>query len=270
MIYYLICAVITAACLFLGYRLARFVFSEGRQVKHRKVKMAAVTVLTAVLIPVLLLLMFLSVYSHAGKRAEIALCGSETVTVTPVDGGYFFDGPEDDKALIFYGGAKIEAEAYAPLMLSLAESGWDCFLADMPLNFSLFGMNRAEKFLSQYAYDSWLMAGHSMGGVVASKYADKHAERFVGIILLASYATSPVDSRLTLCSVYGSLDSRLNRGNYENYKQNWSPESVEFVLDGGNHTQFADCAQRSGDSTATISFEEQIYETVQAVQQCFG
>ena len=65
------------------------------------------------------------------------------VTVTQIDEGYFFDGPGEDKALIFYPGAKVEDTAYAPMMKSLAEQGVDCFLIKMPMKLAIFGANKA-------------------------------------------------------------------------------------------------------------------------------
>ena len=67
------------------------------------------------------------------------------VTVTQIDEGYFFDGPGEDKALIFYPGAKVEETAYAPIMKSLAEQGIDCFLIKMPIKLAILGANKADK-----------------------------------------------------------------------------------------------------------------------------
>ena len=69
---------------------------------------------------------YASNYYHAvGVEAYMASSGG--VTVTQIDEGYWFDGPSEDKALIFYPGAKVEETAYAPMMKSLAEQGVDCF-----------------------------------------------------------------------------------------------------------------------------------------------
>ena len=54
-----------------------------------------------------------------------------TVTVERVPGDRRFDGPGEGSALIFYPGGKVEAEAYAPLLFSLAEGGEDCELVEL-------------------------------------------------------------------------------------------------------------------------------------------
>ena len=67
-------------------------------------------------------------YYRADAAALAALSSRDTVTVEKISGGWRFDGPGEDTALIFYPGAKVEAAAYAPLLLRLAEGGADGFL----------------------------------------------------------------------------------------------------------------------------------------------
>ena len=60
------------------------------------------------------LLLYIGSYYRADADAEAALASDETVRVRSADFGWFFDGPSETDALIFYPGAKVEAEAYAP------------------------------------------------------------------------------------------------------------------------------------------------------------
>ena len=103
------------------------------------------------LLPALLLLLlaagfliYASVYYHADETALAALESEGAVRVSRTDYGWFFDGPSERDALIFYPGAKVEAAAYAPLLRELAGSGMDVLLAEMPLRFAVFGMNKYE------------------------------------------------------------------------------------------------------------------------------
>ncbi|MDO4939030.1 MAG: alpha/beta fold hydrolase [Lachnospiraceae bacterium] len=227
------------------------------------------TVLTGTLLICAVSLIYLSIYQHAGDEAEAAMSGSDTVSVSRVDGGYLFDGPSDSRAIIFYQGAKVECRAYAPLMLRLAESGFDCFLADMPFNFAVFGSDIADKFVGSYQYDTWIMAGHSMGGIMAASYAGAHTDRIAGIVLLAAYPSETVDNCQKLCSVYGSRDGVLNREQYEADRAYWPVGSAEFIIQGGNHAQFGDYGFQSGDNPADITAYEQQSQTVDAVTGFF-
>ena len=267
--YIIICVSALLLCFLVGGLTVR-TFFKNRNIKNRKTKITAVTIIATVVFYALLMLVYLSVYYHADDQAQIAIAGNDNVNVTKIDNALYFDGCGDECAIIFYGGAKVESTSYAPLMLKLAESGFDCFLIKMPFNFALFGGNAADELVENYQYDSWLMAGHSMGGIVASSYAEKHTDKIDGIILLASYPTIPISQNLKLCSIYGSLDGCLDTDEYEKSKVNWPNESTEFVIEGGNHAQFANYGKQSGDNDALISSEKQQEETVKKIAEYFS
>lgn len=86
---------------------------------------------------VVLAFVYLSDAHNAEDESLRKALSDPAVDVKEIDGGYFFDGPGDSTALVFYQGAKVEALAYAPLMTKIAEGGVDCFAADMPYNVDL-------------------------------------------------------------------------------------------------------------------------------------
>lgn len=113
----------------------------------------------AVLIGVIMV--YFGTYYHADATALKALDGTDSVRVTEISQelgevetaaaeideveGWLFDGPGTEAALVFYPGAKVEAAAYAPVMVAIAEGGVDCYLCKMPLNIALMGKETAEK-----------------------------------------------------------------------------------------------------------------------------
>lgn len=256
-------------CFGLGRLLSRALLKK-RGASGQRAAAALITLAGGILILLAGVLIYFSVYYHAGEKARSSLRGNEQVSVREVEGGYFFDGPSEDRAIVFYPGAKVEYTAYAPLMLKLSEAGFDCFLAKMPFNFALLGGDKAELFMSAFSYDEWIMAGHSMGGLVAAGYASKHPERVGGIILLAAYTTAETDDSIRLLSVYGTEDGCLEKGVYNENKANWPEHAKEFVIVGGSHAQFADYGAQRGDGTPKISEEEQQELTVRAVVGFFG
>ena len=178
-----------------------------RIVKSRKT--TAIKLLLSALCIILMLLcavlLYFSVYYRAGESAQAAL-PEAPVKLGNVN-AWFFDGPGEDTALIFYPGAKVEAAAYAPLMQKLSETGLDCFLVEMPLRFAFFGMNAADRITAAYDYQNWIMAGHSLGGVAASVYTAKHPDSVAGLVLLASYPTQKLE-KLPYLSICGENDTR--------------------------------------------------------------
>lgn len=168
--------------------------------------------------------------------------------------------------LIFYQGGKVEAEAYAPLMQGLAEKGVPSYLVDMPFNLAVFDIDAADAVLSEeVAVDNWYLAGHSLGGAMASSYAKKNRDQLVGLILLASYsAVDLTDTNLPTLVIYGTADEVMNQEKFER-NRSYVPNMEEFVLEGGNHAQFGDYGEQTGDGTATISAGEQLEQSIDAI-----
>ena len=209
---------------------------------------------------------YFGTYSRATPEAAALLQGSDAVQVKAVSKGWLLDGPGTEDALIFYPGGKVEATAYLPLLTALAEDGVDCFLVRMPLNMAFMDLNAAAAVQADYAYDRWYIGGHSLGGAMAAVYAAEHGEGLSGLILLAAYATKPLNGRLAVLELHGSEDGVLNRDKLEQGRQYLPASSLSEELAGGNHAQFGDYGPQRGDGTATISREEQTRWAVDRIE----
>ena len=164
-----------------------------------------------------------------------------------------------DTAVIFYPGAKVEAEAYLPLLEQIKQTGVTCILVHMPFHMAIFDANAAEDVMEQFPdIQHWYMAGHSMGGAMASQFASDHPEEIDGLILLGAYIYGDYPAEKTL-TVYGSLNQSV--ADHIDYTEN----IVE--IEGGNHAQFGNYGPQKGDLPATISAEEQQRQTVCAIEE---
>ena len=219
----------------------------------------------------LLLVLFGSlVYYRAEPSAWTYIEGGENVTVSKEGNSYFFDGPGEDKALIFYPGALVEKEAYAQLTYELAENGIDTFLADMPLRFALLGINSADGIIASHSYDEWYMAGHSLGGSAASIYTAGTKNDINGLVLLASYPVDKLGDSVSGCLIYGDDDKVLSRERYENNRALFTGRITELCIEGGNHAQFGSYGAQLGDGAAEISPDEQKRITVEEIVKFVG
>lgn len=163
-----------------------------------------------------------------------------------------------DTAIIFYPGAKVEAEAYLPLLDQIRQLGVTCILVHMPFHMAIFDANAAEEVMEQFPeYQHWYMAGHSMGGAMASQFAAGHPDEVDGLILLGAYLYGDYPEEDTL-TIYGSLNQSVE--DHIDYTEN----IVE--IQGGNHAQFGNYGPQKGDLPATITAEEQQKQTVEAIE----
>lgn len=174
--------------------------------------------------------------------------------------------------LIFYPGGKVEYTAYAPLLRTCAEKGILCALVRMPGNLAVLDVRAADGLQSAYPeVTSWYMAGHSLGGAMAANYAAAHPEDFDGLILLAAYSTEDfTGTPLRVLSIYGSEDGVLKHDAYEKNRANLPEDTTEVILTGGCHAQFGSYGPQNGDGTPTISGEEQIRQTAEAIAAFAG
>lgn len=163
-----------------------------------------------------------------------------------------------DTAVIFYPGAKVEAIAYLPLLEQIRQLGVTCILVDMPLHMAIFDANAAEDVIPQFPeIEHWYLAGHSMGGAMASQFASENAELLDGLILLGAYIYGDYDPENTL-TVYGSLNQSAEDA------LDYTENVVE--IEGGNHAQFGNYGPQKGDLPASISAKEQQRQTVDAIE----
>ena len=198
-------------------------------------------------------------YYPADETALLALA-SDAVTVEKTGYGWFFDGPSEESALIFYPGAKVEETAYAPLLHRLAEDGMDVCLVKMPFHLAIFHPNAADRVMEQYEYAHWYIGGHSLGGAMAANYAAAHS--LDGVILLASYPTKAVDEPMLI--LYGANDGVLNQKRVEAADSFGTVK--EIAIEGGNHAYFGDYGPQRGDGAAAITPGEQQQTAADAIE----
>ena len=223
--------------------------------KHRK------RVLWAILLSAAVLALAFGVYvSDCYRATDAALaCLDEAggPRVRSVDQTLCVETPGATTALAFYPGGKVQAEAYMPLLRRVARDGADCYLVKMPFNLAVFGVNRVEGVMAAHPHDRWLLAGHSLGGAMAARWAAAHPGRLDGLVLLAAYPDRPLPEELPVLVLYGSEDGVLNRSNLEKSASLLPPDAVVRQLPGGNHANFGSYGAQGGDGIATVTPEAQ-------------
>lgn len=226
--------------------------------------------LLAVLVLAVAFALYVGRYYHADETAAEALVSDEAVLISQTDYGWLFDGPAEDRTLIFYPGAKVEETAYAPLLHTLAAAGVDVCLVRMPLRFAVLDTDRAEAVMQTRSCPHWYIGGHSLGGACASLFAAKNADRLDGVIFLGSYPDAQLEDDLRVLLLRGSEDRVLNLARYQKALPLANAHAVEYVIEGGNHAQFGSYGEQRGDGEATISADEQIEQSVRDILAGLG
>lgn len=201
-------------------------------------------------------------YYRADDQAQEVMAGTETEEnrVQKLDNMWVFYPDEEkdsDTGLIFYPGGKVEATAYSPLLAQLSQSGITCVLIKMPFNLAVFDIHAADRVYKQLpSIQKWYIGGHSLGGAMASSYANSNSDKIEGLILLGAYPVG--QSNVPVLALYGSEDKVLNRSKLD-------ATDNKREITGGNHAYFGNYGEQKGDGTATITREQQQRETVEEV-----
>lgn len=222
--------------------------------KRRRILIAVLVVVAAF---ASLFFAYTADYYHADEKARTMFAeGSgireedNLIIMTP-------DHP-DGRGFVFYPGGKVQAIAYIPLLEKLKGEGITCVLVKMPFNLAVLNANAANGVYDQVpGVQEWYIGGHSLGGAMASAYAQNNTDKVRGLILLGAYIYGDVDPGDAL-TVYGSEDRVMDRSKID-YTQNI------VVVAGGNHAQFGNYGKQAGDGEAGISSDEQQAAAVQAI-----
>ncbi|WP_426349996.1 alpha/beta fold hydrolase [Alloiococcus sp. CFN-8] len=209
-------------------------------------------------------------YYRANEEAQKVVSQEENSKFYKENNLYVFSPEEKNSTgIIFYPGGKVEASAYAPLMKELSDKGYMVVLVEMPFNLAVFDIKAAEEVMEEFPeIDNWYIAGHSLGGAMASSYAAEGPDKLQGVILLGAYPSSDLsDKDLSLLVLYGSEDEVLNRDAIEENKSN-NPKDSEYIeIPGGNHAYFGSYGEQEGDGTASLTPEKQRAITAEEIDR---
>lgn len=100
--------------------------------------------------------------------------------------------------------------------------GYDVYVVHFPLNLAVLAPNAAEQIIKDHPQQNFVLAGHSLGGVMASRFVAENEQRIKGMIYLASYpdekgALNKQD--LPVLSITATNDGVLNWTSYQKAKQ---------------------------------------------------
>ena len=191
----------------------------------------------------------------AEEVALEAMSGTAGVTLTETATRVVFDpdGEEPLSALLFRPGARVDARSYARTLLPIAEVGHRVVILKEPLGIAFLSLGALDSAVEDNPdIDTWVVGGHSLGGVAAS--ADAQSESTDGLLLWASYPASDISDvdDLEVASVYGTNDGLSTPERVEASAEDL-PDSTTFSrIEGAIHAHFGDYGVQPGDGEPAV------------------
>ena len=240
----------------------------NRKHKVRLVIKIAVPIAIFLVVNICGFLAYFCIHYQATSEVNDYLKDDNEVKVTHSNNYYLFDNQANtDKAIIFYGGAKVEEPSYAPMLNKIAHEGVDVYLLKMPFCFPLFSKTKADSvYKVNNTYKEVYLMGHSLGGVCAAMDLEVTKLDYKGIIFLASYPNQQLDNKYKALTIYGSEDHVMKMKEYTENLAYLPAGYISKVIEGGNHANYGYYGNQKGDGKATISREQQIDLTVSYVK----
>lgn len=170
------------------------------------------------------------------------------VILEPVEGG-------NDVGLVYVPGAKVEAAAYAATMADVvAENGVTVVITKPWLNLAFFDLRPLSAFTDLVpGVDTWIVGGHSLGGVRAGQLADEAD----ALALFASYcATDLSETDLPVISIGGSEDGLTTPDDIADARPRLPADALLAEVEGANHAAFGAYGPQAGDGEASITLPE--------------
>lgn len=221
--------------------------------------------LLAIMIAVVLVIsggiIYLKIQTHAPTdNAQQVTKKAESTS----DWLYFPSNDKNKPMIIFYPGALVDSGSYSPWAEKISEAGYPVYIVKMPLDLALLAPNRGSQILADHPDRSYVIGGHSLGGVMASRFAEDHPKKLAGVFFLASYPDekgSLKDTKVPVLSMTAGNDQVLNHEAYQKAKQ-YLPTDTEYQeIRGGNHAGFGSYDAQKGDGKSTINNQnEQVAE----------
>ena len=195
-------------------------------------------------------------------EAVAALASDELVTVSAAPWLTFTPTQAAlDTGFIFYPGGRVDPQAYAGLMRTIAEQGYLVIVPSMPINMAIFNTNAANEIIAAHPeIERWVIGGHSVGGTAAALYVSANPDQIAGLAIWSSYPADNADISdldLPVILLYGGNEIRVTDESVGARKHLLPPDTLYIKIEGGDHHQFGAYRLTSEEDLATISREAQ-------------
>lgn len=192
------------------------------------------------------------VYLKHAAHAPASTAAKVEKQATHKAGVLYFGKPTAKLTVVVYPGALVDPGAYSIWAQTVAQAGYRVAIVSFPDDLAVLKPNAAAAVLK--SNQPYVIGGHSLGGVMASRYAAKHSRNLKGVFFLASYPDAKGALRdVPVLSLTASHDQVLKRDAWRKAKANLPDDTQYHELSGGNHAGFGDYGKQAGDGVATIS-----------------
>ena len=182
-------------------------------------------------------------FNEAADGALSALVSDDTISVSESEWLAFEPVRQTPRAgFILYPGAQCDHRGYANPLRAIAEQGYLVVSVPMPLNYAILGVDKVREVMAAYPeINTWVLAGHSLGGAMAATFAASDPDAIDGLMFWDSHAYEGADLSqmdLPVAQLYRSATDLPMPPNFQANAQ-YLPVTADLTpVLGGNHMNF--------------------------------
>lgn len=183
-------------------------------------------------------------------RVSLEDAGGRVLSIRPAGG-------EGNLLLVMYVGAPVRPQAYEWLGRALAERGVHTVIPEFFADLAITDTHRADALIARYAAGRpVVLAGHSLGGVMAADYTAAHRDTVRGLVLMASYPQAGVDltgAPIVALSLLAERDAVADGAKVRAGLAQLPAGSRLETVPGAVHSFFGRYGPQAGDGVPTVS-----------------
>ncbi|MCX7601098.1 MAG: alpha/beta hydrolase [Meiothermus sp.] len=192
--------------------------------------------------------------AHAAALQALQSDAKVQVRATPFGWVFVPQGPIKG-GLAFYPGGLVEPQAYAPVLRRIAQGGYRVALLQVRFNLAVTEQGKARQAIAEAPDLPWAVGGHSLGGVVASNFADSN-QSVRALVMWAAYPQNDLSGKtLPTLALFAEKDGVIRQEQLEASQPKFPKNTERQTIPGLNHAGFGAYGPQRGDSPATIAPE---------------
>jgi dienelactone hydrolase len=138
----------------------------------------------------------------------------------------------------------------------IAAEGYRVALLRVRFNLAVTEQGKARQAIAEAPTLPWAVGGHSLGGVVASNFAQSNPE-VRALVMWAAYPQNDLSGKdLPTLALFGELDGVIRAEQLEASLSKFPKNTQTETVPGLNHAGFGAYGPQRGDRPATIPAEE--------------
>ena len=227
-----------------------------RRLRLRRIRITGWTALTSLLVTLVGFLTFFHIVFPADRAATLEVYRDDRVQVRASDARVVMSPTEEllPRGLLYFPGARVDPYSYLYPLADIAAAGTTVVVVDPLFNMALADSRGVEELTTDFPdITSWVLAGHSLGGVKACMEAGHPSVSH--LVLFASYCATDISNLdISVVQVTGDRDGLLDDSLRQEAESLLPPQGHQtLVIEGANHADFGTYGPQPGDGESTMS-----------------